>query len=253
MRIIKKEELKLKQEQEQELEQDQELKNSGIDGLIKNKKIKKFKLTRNIKSLALTRPKGAFSFGSFGSFSSFGEPRRIRLTKSNLLIKKKLINQNFKLLNKFNLGSVFYDKFLIITNILSILFNKPVNLEITRVHNLTADTNILANAIQLLTRNKNLKPLRLIRDIYAINNVKGVKVHLLKFNTKLIAFLSGLNININGRLLKDAIVPKNTVKYFERGASAPGKVNYSDTSFITKKNRKGAYNVKVKASQNFMF
>jgi len=49
----------------------------------------------------------------------------------------------------------------------------------------------------------------------------------------------------------EAIVPRMTTKRFEKGASATGKVNFLDKSTITKKNKKGAYTIKVISAQNF--
>ena len=51
--------------------------------------------------------------------------------------------------------------------------------------------------------------------------------------------------------MKEALIPRMTTKKYEKGATATGKVNYKDTSTITKKNRKGAYTIKIKTAQNF--
>ena len=65
------------------------------------------------------------------------------------------------------------------------------------------------------------------------------------------AFLSGLNIKIAGRLMREPIIPRITTKVFEKGAIATGKVNYLDVASITKKNKKGAYTIKITSGQNF--
>jgi hypothetical protein len=65
------------------------------------------------------------------------------------------------------------------------------------------------------------------------------------------AFLSGLNIKIAGRLMGEPIIPRITTKVYGKGASATGKVNYLDVARITKKNRKGAYTIKITSGQNF--
>jgi len=65
------------------------------------------------------------------------------------------------------------------------------------------------------------------------------------------ASLSGLNIKINGRLMGEPIIPRITTKVFGKGANATGKVNYLDMARITKKNRKGAYTIKITSGQNF--
>ena len=65
------------------------------------------------------------------------------------------------------------------------------------------------------------------------------------------SFLSGLNIKVAGRLMREPIIPRITTRVFSKGATATGKVNYLDVASITKKNRKGAYTIKVTSGQNF--
>jgi len=49
----------------------------------------------------------------------------------------------------------------------------------------------------------------------------------------------------------EPIIPRITTKIFGKGASATGKVNFLDVARITKKNRKGAYTIKITSGQNF--
>ena len=63
-------------------------------------------------------------------------------------------------------------------------------------------------------------------------------------------FLSGLYIHIGGRLMREPIIPRKTTKKFEKGAIAFGKVNSLEETSITKKNRKGAYTIKIIFAQN---
>ena len=65
------------------------------------------------------------------------------------------------------------------------------------------------------------------------------------------ANLSGLNIKISGRLMREPIIPRITTKKFEKGYTAKGKVNYSDVARFTSKNRKGAFTITIKSGQNF--
>ena len=67
------------------------------------------------------------------------------------------------------------------------------------------------------------------------------------------AYISGLYIHIGGRLMREPIIPRKTTKKFEKGAIATGKVNFVDTARISKKNKKGAYTIKIAFAQNFMF
>jgi hypothetical protein len=172
-------------------------------------------------------------------------------------------------LRKFNLTKVYQNKFKLICAILSNKFNKPVELQLIRLHHPYHDSNILVNLLSLNIKNKRKKARVAIQKIYnkkpvkILNDPKLKKtalcasatesVALTKARTgKLIpAFLSGLNIKIAGRLMGEPIIPRITTKVFSKGATATGKVNYLDVARITKKNRKGAYTIKITSGQNF--
>ena len=169
-----------------------------------------------------------------------------RLKSKSSLIKNILFN-----LIKINIAKVFSYKFKLICELLSSKFNKPVELELIRLHNPYLDTNILANLLHLIIKNKRKKPKIAIDKIYNKNQVKKLNdPNLISVNNKP-AFFSGLNFYINGRTMGEAIVPRMTTKTFEKGATATGKVNLLDKSTITKKNKKGAYTIKVVSAQNF--
>ena len=160
-------------------------------------------------------------------------------------------------LRKFNLTAkeVYQNKFKLICAILSNKFNKPVELQLIRIHHPYHDSNILVNLLSLNIKNKRKKAkvAVLAKKIY---NKKPVKFlndpNLNKGTGKFIpAFLSGLNIKIAGRLMGEPIIPRITTKVFTKGANATGKVNYLDVARLTKKNRKGAYTIKITSGQNF--
>lgn len=71
-----------------------------------------------------------------------------------------------------------------------------------------------------------------------------------QYNSPL-AYISGLYIKIGGRLMREPIIPRLTTKKFEVGAIATGKVNFVDSARITKKNKKGAFTIKITYAQNF--
>jgi len=186
-----------------------------------------------------------------------------RLRKKNKIILSKAIALNpgagffldrknllFKL-RKFNLSKVFQNKFKLICNILSKKFNKPVELQLIRLHHPYHDSNILVNLLSLNIKNKRKKARVAVQKIYnkkPVKNLNDPNLNSVKF---IPAFLSGLNIKIAGRLMGEPIIPRITTKVFGKGASATGKVNYLDVARITKKNRKGAYTIKITSGQNF--
>jgi Mitochondrial ribosomal protein (VAR1) len=176
---------------------------------------------------------------------------KARKSISRLKSKPSLIRNIIFNLIKFNIAKVFSYKFKLICDILSSKFNKPVELELIRLHNPYLDSNILANLLHLNIKNKKKKPKKAIDKIYSKNQVKKLNdPNLISINNKP-AFLSGLNFYINGRTMGEAIIPRMTTKTFEKGATATGKVNLLDKTTITKKNKKGAYTIKVISAQNF--
>jgi hypothetical protein len=158
-------------------------------------------------------------------------------------------------LRKFNLTKVFQHKFKLICDILSNKFNKPVELELTRLHHPYHDSNILVNLLSLNIKNKRKKARVAIQKIYSKKPVKFLNdpnlISVASNCGAIPTFLSGLNIKIAGRLMGEPIIPRITTKLFEKGATATGKVNYLDVARITKKNKKGAYTIKITSGQNF--
>lgn len=57
--------------------------------------------------------------------------------------------------------------------------------------------------------------------------------------------LTGFKIKISGRLAKQRVVPKKTVKTTYKGAISPNKYNLVDEASYTGKNKKGAYTIRV--------
>lgn len=154
-------------------------------------------------------------------------------------------------LRKFNISNVFNNKFLVISKILSNKFNKAVEFQLIRLHHPYHDSNILINLLSLNIKNKKKNARNAINKIYNKNQIKNINDPNLKSINNIPAFLSGIYIKIGGRLMREPIIPRLTTKTYERGASSTGKVNYLDVATITKKNRKGAYTIKIKSGQNF--
>lgn len=65
------------------------------------------------------------------------------------------------------------------------------------------------------------------------------------------AFLNGMNIKIAGRFLKQKIFAKNTVKFYNKGVYAQGKINYNDFARFTDKNKRGSFSISINSSQSF--
>ena len=213
--------------------------------------LKKSQIASLRKNYLKTRNKGvAISSSSVNKKIPFIK-RKIRKAISRLRGKSDLERNLLFNLRKFNLAKVFKNKFQLIIEIITRKFNKPVVFQLIRLHNPYHDTNILANLLSLNIRNKRKKSRIAINKIYSNKAVKTLNDPNLKSVNLIPAFLSGLNLKIGGRLMKEPIIPRLTTKNFERGAISPGKVNYLDIATITNKNRKGAYSITIKSAQNF--
>ena len=195
----------------------------------------------------------------------------------NLLIQKTL----FKL-NNTNIVNLYFNKFAILFKLLqtglrkkinNALINKPIEFNLIRMHKSDYDSNILAQLFTLILKKKNIR--LAINKIFNKNNIASAAQTALSkgqagtatiphlansdgwissvgYNQK-IAIISGLYIKIGGRLMREPIIPRITTKKFEMGAIATGKVNFVDSARITKKNKKGAFTIKITYAQNFVF
>ena len=191
--------------------------------------------------------------------------KKINVQKRNGLIKiilkkKFLINKRLFNLNKTNITKLYLNKFLILFKLLNSYFKKPIEFNLIRLHKSDYDSNILAQLFFLILKKKNIKAA--ISKLYFKNKIgmilEGKDINLVGANKKNLAkfipaYISGLYIHIGGRLLKERIVPKRTTKKFEKGAIATGKINFLDSARITKKNKKGAFTIKIAYAQNFRF
>jgi len=170
----------------------------------------------------------------------------IRLNNKRNKVKNILFN-----LNKYNLFRVFSLKFKLICEILNNKFNKPVELQLIRVHQPYQDSNILVNLLSLNIKNKKFKTNVQIAKLLQKRVVKSVYDYQNKSVNSIPTYLSGIKIRIGGRLMREHLIPKISKKKYERGASSVGKVNFLDSASITNKNRKGSYTLKISSGQNF--
>jgi len=182
---------------------------------------------------------------------------------------KKNVRVKLRNLSNVALTKVFSNKFNILTLILSKLFKKPVELDLTRLHYAYNDSNILVNLLGIMINKiklriiirrlfekaviKNLNKLPIQRS----NSAKLVNKDALSENNlnwkdsvNIPAFLSGIKIKVGGRLLTQSVVPRQTVKITQRGATQRGKINFLDVARYTRKNKRGAFSITIKSGQN---
>jgi hypothetical protein len=171
-------------------------------------------------------------------------------------LKKIIINKSdskrnkFIKLNKINLINLYPLKFKKLAEVLNNFFKKPVELDLIRLHYPYNDTNILVRLLAFMI-NK-IKIRRITRKLFRNAVIKSINKNYNKDKTNIIpAFLSGLTIKVAGRLMRYKVIPRKTVKIVRRGSSSIGKVNYTDISRYTNKNRRGAFTIFIKSGQNF--
>lgn len=191
-------------------------------------------------------------------FNDFKELKRNKRIFRNYKSKKKFIKFYYnKLVNK-PLTLIYPAKFKALCFILSKFFNKPVELNLIRVHYPYSNSNILVNFFALFV-NK-VKVIKVVQKLFNNAIFKNiVKNKFSSFNNKgkntkdfiLPAFLTGMNIKIAGRLLRDKIKPRKTIRFFNKGVYAHSKLNYKDFARFTTKNKRGIFSISINSSQSF--
>lgn len=167
-----------------------------------------------------------------------------KFNKSNASTEISKLNQinNFKLTNLTNMEKL--NKLCII---LSNIFNKPVELDLTRLNAPFFDDNILVKLIGLVSTD--LKPIRIFDSIYKSANIFNKRTADYNYSYSITrSFLAGIKIKIGGRLMTQRIVPKITTRLSQRGSSASSKVTYLDWSRVTLKNKRGSHSITVTIS-----
>lgn len=175
-------------------------------------------------------------------------------TIKTILYKNFLVKKTLFKLNNTNIVNLYFNKFALLFKLLQSAINKPIEFNLIRLHKSDYDSNILAQLFILILKKKNIRVA--INKIFTKNNIANAHIaHVASTNdasTLEIAYISGLYIKIGGRLMREPIIPRITTKKFEIGAIATGKVNFVDSARITKKNKKGAFTIKITYAQNFV-
>lgn len=133
--------------------------------------------------------------------------------------------------------------------VLSRLFNRPVELRLVRLYYPYLNSYILAQYIAINSNRYNFT--RIQRAIFV--SLRAVKAKALQENKSsnkglLPAYITGMKIQVSGRLVTQRSVPRQSVQTAQIG-SFSGHNNIIDYSSFTSKNKKGAYTVKVWISQ----
>ena len=153
-------------------------------------------------------------------------------------------------LANINLIKLYPLKFEKLCEVLNSIFNKPVELDLIRLHYPYHDSNILVRLLAFMINKMKLR--RITRRLFNKAVVKSIKKINNKDQVNIIpSFLSGITIKVAGRLMKYKVIPRKTVKIVRRGSSSIGKVNFSDVSRYTAKNKRGSFTITIKSGHNF--
>jgi hypothetical protein len=177
--------------------------------------------------------------------------------RNNILLRiNNTYNRNrLKVAKKFylkSLNEIFPKRLNLLCISLNKIFNKPVELNLTRLHYPSADSNILVNIMGILINKVKLP--KILKNLFAGSIIKTlIKIKSRKYNDISIipAFLTGLSIKVAGRIMTQNMRPRFTINYKRRGASASGKINYLNFARLTNKNKRGSYSITISAGQNY--
>lgn len=139
-------------------------------------------------------------------------------------------------------------KYLIYT--LEKLFKKTIILDLIRLKYPYHESNILAQVLSLSCKTKDFRQImrKLLYTATISNPTKIVRTQ----NYSIIpSYLSGIKVRLGGRLITQRVVPRFTVQSLQIGSLARGKVNFTDSSRITLKNKRGAFSFTVTTSHIF--
>jgi Mitochondrial ribosomal protein (VAR1) len=137
---------------------------------------------------------------------------------------------------------LYYNKLEKLVNLLSKLFNKPVELELIRIYSPQNESNILANLIGILS---NFIKFRYI-------HMKLFKVSKTKFNSKrfynnkIPSFLSGIYLKLAGRVLTQKIQRRVKSKVIQKGSLARTKAELININRFINKNKRGVFSITIK-------
>jgi len=133
--------------------------------------------------------------------------------------------------------------------ILTKLYNRPVELHLNKLTYPYLDRHILSQYVRLLTQKYNFKRIkkRLFRNIPLTN-------HEIRYNNdKMISYITGIKIEISGRLITERARPRQTISTAKMGSFIKrNKKTSLDYRLHTFKNSNGALTVKIWLNQEIV-
>jgi hypothetical protein len=176
--------------------------------------------------------------------------------KSNIINTNKLGALDF---NSKDIQPQLIEKFNLLGNVLVNIFNKPVNLELNRLHVPFTNSTILSKVIGRFSKTRKYK--RILDNLLRVARFKSPRslktykenetISNIQSKSMIPSFMCGLKVRVGGRLLTQSVVPRRTVSIYQRGCLARGKANFVNTARFTNKNKRGAYSITVSIANLF--
>lgn len=130
---------------------------------------------------------------------------------------------------------------------LSLIFQRPVELRLVKLHYPYLNSFILAQYIAMNTQDYTL--VQILRQVFgSISPVKNTQ-SLNSLASQLPSHIVGIKVRVSGRLMMERSRPRQTVQTAQVGSFAKDKFALVDNASFTTKNKKGAFTVKVWITQ----
>lgn len=128
--------------------------------------------------------------------------------------------------------------------LLSLIFNKPVELELTQLHRPYHEPNILVNALGSIVNKIKLRKIlnKLFKAVVIKNPTRLINRKRLSLNN---CILSGLSVKVAGRVMTQRVVPRKTVKFTQKGSLSRTKSVFVENARFTNKNKRGSFSITV--------
>lgn len=172
----------------------------------------------------------------WNKFSTTRNKLNINKNKWNITAIKNNNKLSFLSLNKNKLENL--------CALLSKIFNKSVELELTQLHRIYHEPNILVNALGSIVNKIKLR--RILKKLF--------KAIIIKNPTRLInrkrfsvvpCVLAGLSVKVAGRVMTQRVVPRKTVKFTQKGSLSRTKSIFVENARFTNKNKRGSFSITV--------
>jgi hypothetical protein len=197
---------------------------------------------------------------SFKSMSSLISKPYLYINQDKIIIhlffyKKVIPNFNLYKKNQWNIKEIKSNQklpFLTLNKtklenlcaLLSKIFNKSVELELTQLHRPYHEPNILVNALgSIVNRIKLRKILNKLFKAVVIKNPTRM-INRKRFSV-VPCILSGLSVKVAGRVMTQRVVPRKTVKFTQKGSLSRTKSVFVENARFTNKNKRGSFSITV--------